>query len=196
MPSLWKALDKRRAAQEMKRVLLPILLLVFATSVGGCAEVGSLDDMIPQPPSPPSLPPKIHNLKISPATIPANQTTTVTFRFEYEDINGDVGPDTANVLLEYSSSDPLVSINPSLIIVTAEVHWADSRGTQGAIEFQRLLGTRGGNINTSVRAEIRLRDRDGNESNRLLGRLSIVGARQQLNDRIDLNDPTMMRRTQ
>lgn len=161
--------------KHLWRTILIFVLLGLWLGTAACDSLSSLDALIPAVPLPPPLPPSISNLELSPATIPANRSSTIRFTFTYKDFNGDVGPDTAEVILQYESSDPRLYIATPKIIVPGNVTWTNPHGTIGSVKFERTLEVKGV-ISTALRAKVRLRDAYGNDSNELTAVLSIRAA--------------------
>jgi hypothetical protein len=154
------------------RIVSVFSLLGLSLGIAACSNLNSLDAFIPAAPSPPPLPPFISDLQLSPKTILANRSTTISFTFVYKDVNGDIGPDTAKVILQYESSDPHLYIPTPRIIVLGDVSWTSPHGTAGAVKFERTLSVEG-MISTVIRVKVRLRDTYGNDSNELTAELSI-----------------------
>jgi hypothetical protein len=125
---------------------------------------------LPSFPMPPPTAPKISNLSLSPAQVPANARTPVTVSFQYEDLDGDVDTNS-NVELSFSSSFG----STGQLFGSADQVNRDTEVISGRVSEVFNTDTTGVFQEGTISVTVTLIDKAGNRSNSLQGTLRVVG---------------------
>jgi len=151
----------RRAAS----IGVPVLVGLF-WGPAGC-------DLLPEGLEPLLHPPRIFELRVVPERVPAGEEVSVHLSFGYEDPDGDVGPESAEVELgvEVLSGDLEVEKPPSPLV--GKVRSGDRRGYSGSVELEWLLRTPPGSSGV-LRLSVALLDRASQRSNRLHAEIAVA----------------------
>lgn len=152
-----------------ERWILVIFLAIAALGVlSGCTYyIGQLSDYIPDPPEPAPQPPEIFGATLSPTQIPAGTSTPVTITFQYKDINGDVGPGSADVELSLTKISGNFNITQPVQRLTGTVQQkSGTYGREGTVTVTRNMSA-SSSAQGTVSVAVALFDQAGHKSQQL-----------------------------
>lgn len=153
------------------------LIAGLLLGVMGCQFiVNPLADLVPDPPRPAPSPPQIANLTVSPTQLEAGRTGVVSFAFDYEDLDADVGPGSAQVEVQARVVAGRFTVDSSTARVSGAVLQDPNQwGRTGRITLSRTLNVPPG-VSGTLGFELALVDGAGQRSNPLSGQVSVVSA--------------------
>jgi len=117
------------------------LIFAFSLSLSGCDFTSFFrPEPLPQPTPLPATPARILNLVIVPGQLQAGQSTEVDFAFSYEDLNADIGPDTALIEVQTRALSGNLKIDSVPIQLEGMVRpEADQLGQRGVVSVTRTF---------------------------------------------------------
>jgi hypothetical protein len=155
-------------------MIMTVLVSVFALT--GCRFVSdNLNDLLPAAPMPEPVASSIKSFQVTPSQLGAGHRNDIDFSFDFEDLNADVGPDTAQVIVETRVVSGNIRVNETVIQLDADVQedpvtW----GQEGTVSFSRTFNVPSAAVG-AVEVSVRLIDNLGNESNTLSQQIPITG---------------------
>ncbi len=160
----------------MGRTTLALGLCALVLGLAGCKYVLSpLVELVPEAPTPNSVAPRISNLNVSPSQLQAGSTSAITFSFEYEDLNADVGPNSAQIEVQASGSGNFDVDTAPARVSGAVMPDQSSWGRKGSVTMTRTLNVPQG-VSGTVSFNVTLLDGANQRSNTLTGQVSVASS--------------------
>lgn len=163
----------------MKKICLTGLLVTALLAVSGCKYlISPMVSLLPQAPKAAQVAPKIADLMISPNQIQAGASATLSFAFSYEDLNSDVGPNSAQVELQGNVVSGNFQMDTSIAQAVGAVMADDAawgrKGRVTVVKTVNVPASASGVINFTVT----LVDSAGQRSNSLSAQVTVLASQQ------------------
>ena len=163
----------------MKKLYLMGFLAIALMGFSGCKFIVTpLANLLPEAPQAAQVPPKIADLMVSPNQVNGGAPATLSFAFSYEDLNSDVGPNSAQVEIQGNVISGDLQIDTSATqasgTVTADQAQWGRKGRISVISSINVPQSSGAVVNFSLT----LIDGAGQRSNVLNGQVTVMASEQ------------------
>lgn len=164
----------------MKKLYLIGFLAIALLGFSGCKYIITpMANIVPEAPPAAQVPPKIADLVISPSQVQGGAGATLSLAFSYEDLNSDVGPNSAQVEIQGSVISGDLQIDTSVTQASGTVTADQAQwGRKGRVSVIRSLTVPQSSGGAVINFSLTLIDGAGQRSNTLSAQVTVLASQQ------------------